>query len=354
MSRRRRSIMAPGSQASRKSETLLPPRAAEPQQPPLLQVESVSKLYAIRRWLRAPRFVHALRGVSLYLGRGETLGVVGETGSGKTTLARVILRLTQPTLGQIAFDGEPITDLSERALRALRRRFQPIFQDPRASLNPHLSVERIVSEGLRIHQLESGPSERNRLFELLDQVGISRNTLKYQPRELSAGERQRVAIARALAVQPELLVCDEPVSALDTSVQAQIVNLLLDLQQRHALAYLFISHDIRLVRFVSHRIAVMYAGCIVETGPASTLTESPLHPYTRALLNAVPEVDPDKRRLRIVLEGEPPDPMKPSTGCSFLPRCPRALADVCDKTPPPLEPATPASDQLVACYNPYR
>ncbi len=319
---------------------------------PLLQVENLSKLYAVRRWLRRPRFAHALQGVSLHIERGETLGLIGETGCGKTTLARTILRLTPPTLGQIAFEGEPITDLTDAQLRPLRRRMQPIFQDPRSALNPRMKIRDIVAEGLRIHHLDEAKSETERVEQLLTQVGLPQDLADRMPVELSAGERQRVALARALAVRPDLLVCDEPVSALDASVQAQIINLLLDLQSEFGIAYLFISHDVRLVRFVSHRLAVMYLGRIVETGPTELLANHPRHPYTRALFNAVPEIEPSRRRLRILLEGEPPDAFDPPSGCNFHPRCPRAERGMCDGEPPALQETEPGSGHFFACYNP--
>ncbi|MEN9579341.1 MAG: peptide transporter ATP-binding protein [Pseudomonadota bacterium] len=320
----------------------------------LLHVDHLTKVYAIRRWLRRTRFLHALTDVSLYLARGETLGIVGETGSGKSSLAKIILRLLPPTLGQIVFAGRNITEYSEAAMRPLRRRLQPIFQDPNSTLNPRLSVGDIIAEGLRIHHLRpSGDAEKARVLELLGQVGLAAAVFDRLPGDLSAGERQRVAIARALAVEPELLICDEPVSALDVSVQAQIANLLLDLQQEFHLSYLFISHDLKLVCFLSHRIAVMYMGRIVETGPSETLAAKRSHPYTRALFNAVPEVLPTQRRLRILLDGEPPDPFNPPAGCAFHPRCPQATPGTCDQATPPLEEWGEGSGHFIACFNPH-
>lgn len=322
--------------------------------PPLLQVDDLTKVFAVRRWLRRTQFVRAVRDVSLHIGAQETLGIVGESGSGKSTLARAILRLTSPSYGQIAFEGRNITELPESALRPIRRHMQPVFQDAYAALNPRQRVAEIVSEGLRIHHLSrSSEAEAASVHSLLKRVGLAPQIGSIYPGSLSAGERQQVVIARALGVKPRLLICDEPVSALDVSVQAQIVNLLLDLQRDRGLSYLFISHDINLVRFVSHRIAVMYAGQIIETGETEVVSARRAHPYTRALLNAVPEVNPRARRLKLLLEGDAPDPREPTKGCAFAARCPRVEFGTCDELAPPLHEHTPESGHFVACHYPH-
>lgn len=322
---------------------------------PLLQIDNLTKLYPLpRRWLMPQRFVRALDDVSLYLHPGETLGVIGETGSGKSTLSRCVLRLVEPDFGQIAFEGELISELAGRALRPIRRRLQPIFQDPRASLDPRLSVSEIVAEGVLAHRRAAAVDVRERSARWISRVGLTPDLAARRPGELSAGERQRVAIARALAVEPSLVVCDEPLNALDVSVRARIVNLLLDLQDELGLGYLFISHDIRVVRYLSHRVAVMHLGRIVETGAVADVCEFGAHPYTRALLNAVPETRPGRKRLRILTEGAPPDPSAPPPGCSFHPRCPRAEPGRCDRDVPELHELESGSAHFVACHFPHR
>jgi oligopeptide/dipeptide ABC transporter ATP-binding protein len=293
--------------------------------------------------------VQAVSGVSLAIGRKETLGLVGESGCGKTTLARAVLRLVEKTSGAVRFDGQDLFALAPAELRRMRRRLQIVFQDPYASLNPRLTIGRAIREGLTIHKLAEGAAADRRVRELLDEVGLSADAADNYPHEFSGGQRQRAGIARALAVEPELLVCDEPVSALDVSVQAQVLNLLMDLQARRGLSYLFISHDLAVVRHVAPRVAVMYLGRIVEEGPAEELYARPRHPYTQALLSAVPVPDPLTKRPRIVLPGDPPSPVNPPPGCPFHPRCQHPAKDqTCRDVRPELEERAPGL--RVACH----
>jgi len=316
---------------------------------PLLEVRDLKKHFSGRRGLfsREASPLKAVDGVSFEIHRGETLGLVGESGSGKTTTGRAILRLTEPTAGEVRFHGEDVGAMDGEALRAFRRKAQIIFQDPYGSLNPRLTVGGAIREVLHVHGLATG-SEDARVAELLELVGLHPSHAGRYPHEFSGGQRQRVGIARALAVEPELIVCDEPVSALDVSVQAQVVNLLASLQDRLGLAYLFIAHDLGVVEHVSDRIAVMYLGRIVEMADAEALVRSPRHPYTRALLSAVPVPEPGRRRDRIVLPGDVPSPVDPPAGCPFHPRCPHPARDrACEEAVPPLEPKAPG--HLAAC-----
>lgn len=313
---------------------------------PLLEVRGLVKQFDTHRggvFGLGRKAVRAVDGVSFKIYQGETLGLVGESGCGKSTLARTILFLEQPTAGEILFQGQPLT---AGRVRDLRRRAQIVFQDPYSSLPPRMKVGNIIGDPLLIHGLERGASLRNRVAQLLMDVGLKADDANRYPHELSGGQRQRVGIARALAVQPSLVIADEAVSSLDVSVQAQILNLLKDLQERHQLAYLFVSHDLGVVKYMSHRIAVMYLGQIVELTTSDNLYRQPLHPYTRALFSAIPTLH-QTRQQRVPLRGEPPDPGNPPPGCKFHPRCPIAQA-ICRHESPPLKEWLPG--HLAACH----
>lgn len=302
----------------------------------LLEVRNLRVHFPVRSGVfgRARGVVKAVDGVSFSVAPGQTVGLVGESGCGKSTLARALVRLVPVTGGQILYEGRDVTALNGAALRAWRRQVQMIFQDPYSSLDPRMTVGQTIGEAFDIHGLaRNGAERRARLEKLLLDVGLEGSHADRYPHELSGGQRQRVGVARALAVEPKLLVCDEPVSALDVSIQAQIVNLLQDLQQRHGLAYLFIAHDLAVVEHLSRRILVMYLGRIVEAGEAREVCHQPRHPYTQALLSAVPVVDPDQKRARVLLPGDLPSPIAPPPGCPFHPRCPVAEARCRAETP---------------------
>ena len=318
----------------------------------LLEAIDLVKHFPLRR--RSDEVVHAVDGVSLEVLRGETLGIVGESGCGKSTLGRLLVRLHTPTSGTVTFDGKDITTLSRRALRPFRRELQMIFQDPYASLNPRKRVGQIVGDPFRIHRSGSPAEIRRKVLALLDVVGLAAHHVNRYPHEFSGGQRQRIGVARALALNPQLIVADEPVSALDVSIQAQVVNLLDDLQDEFSLTYVFIAHDLGVVRHVSDRIAVMYLGVIVELAPSDELYARPVHPYTEALLSAIPTIEMDEdgepaKGTRIVLEGEVPSPIDPPPACRFHPRCPYAT-EICRVERPPL--VDHGNGRFAACHHP--
>lgn len=301
----------------------------------LVKVEGLTKNFAIRKGVlsRVVGSVRAVEDVSFDIHRGEILGLVGESGSGKSTVARLLLRLVEPTAGRVVFDGNDLVDLDPQALRALRRRMQIIFQDPFASLNPRMSVGTIVGEAFDIHGLAKGPKRREAVANLLQQVGLQADAMWRYPHEFSGGQRQRIGIARALAAGPSFLIADEPVAALDVSVQAQVLNLLQELQERLRLTILFISHDLSVVELIADRVIVMYLGRVMEVAPSRELYRSPRHPYTRALLSAVPDAVPGAKRERMILKGDVPSPLNPPSGCVFRSRCPFALSACAEAVP---------------------
>jgi len=348
-------VTSDGNDAGRPPAPMEAPRAAPPVSSPgdsddaLLRVVDLKKYFPIRRGVfsRVRGHVYAVDGVSFEVGRGQTLGLVGESGCGKTTAGRTILRLIEPTAGRVVFDGTDLFGVPRAAMRAMRR-LQIIFQDPFGSLNPRMSVAGIVGEGLKVHKMGTRAERRERVRALLERVGLAPDAASRYPHEFSGGQRQRIGIARALALNPEFIVCDEPVSALDVSIQAQIINLLEDLQRDLNLSYLFIAHDLSVVEHISDAVAVMYLGRIVEYAACDELFEHPLHPYTRALLSAVPVADPKSGRKRIVLGGDVPSPSNPPPGCPFHPRCPEAQP-ACASQVPRLLQAADRPPHTVSC-----
>jgi oligopeptide transport system ATP-binding protein len=316
----------------------------------LLQAVNIVKYFPIKGgvFMKEIAAVKAVDGVSLTIGEGETVGLVGESGCGKTTFGRAILRLEEPTSGEIYFEGQSILDYDKKKMQALRKKMQIIFQDPFSSLNPRKTVAHIIGEPLLVHGMRSRTKRDERVLELLTVVGLRKEHMRRYPHQFSGGQRQRIGVARALALNPKLIVCDEAVSALDVSIQAQVINLLKDLQNDFGLTYLFISHDLSVVEHVSDRVAVMYLGKIVEFAPSKALYKKPIHPYTQALLSAVPLPDPAlKRNTRIILKGDVPSPIDPPPGCSFHPRCLYAK-ETCSRSEPELKETD--NDHLAACF----
>ncbi|MFP4661430.1 MAG: ABC transporter ATP-binding protein [Halanaerobiales bacterium] len=305
----------------------------------LLEVNNLKKYFPVKAGVFRKTVAHvkAVDDVSFHINEGEALGLVGESGCGKSTTGATILRLLEATAGEVKFEGRDILSLNKRQMREIRKEMQIIFQDPYASLNPRMTVADIVGEPLKIHNLANSKKERlKKVEELLDSVGLTPEQMNRYPHEFSGGQRQRIGVARALAVDPKLIICDEPVSALDVSIQAQVINILQDLQKEFGLTYLFIAHDLSVVKHISDRVAVMYLGKIVEITDKHSLYDNPLHPYTQSLLSAIPEPEPEKKKDRIILEGDVPSPVNPPSGCSFHPRCPKAM-DICSNVEPTLK-----------------
>ncbi len=313
----------------------------------ILVMEEVHKRFPVRAgFFQKKATVHAVSGVTFSVGRGDSFGLVGESGCGKTTLGRLAIRLISPSEGKIYFDGTDITAVTERFLRPIRKKMQVIFQDPFSSLNPRMRVESIIGEGMMVHGLADKKNVRDQVARVLALVGLSPDVMDRYPHEFSGGQRQRICIARAIAVEPDFLVADEPLSALDVSVQAQILNLLMEIRERMGMSFLFISHDLRVVNLFCNRVAVMYLGKIVEMGECSLIFSDPRHPYTKALLSAVPRPVPGRRGKRIILSGDPPSPISPPPGCLFHTRCPIA-EDVCSREVPELR---EVGGRLVSCH----
>jgi len=329
------------------AETMVPANAKRA----LLEVEELTKFFPIRGGVlnRVVNHVKAVNGVSFTVARGEVVGLVGESGSGKTTVGRTLLRLEEPTSGSVRFDGTDITGLDRQEMRRFRKRMQIIFQDPYASLNPREKIRTLIGHALALHRIGTTADREDRIVQLLEQVGLSADYLDRFPHEFSGGQRQRIGIARALAVDPEFVVADEPVSALDVSIQAQVINLLDDLKDQFDLTMLFIAHDLAVVEHICDRVIVMYLGRVMEVAPSRRLYSLPVHPYTKALLSAVPIPEPGRKRDRILLKGDIPSPIDPPSGCVFRTRCPRAIPD-CARVVPPLVEVAPGHH--AACINP--
>jgi peptide/nickel transport system ATP-binding protein/oligopeptide transport system ATP-binding protein len=306
---------------------------------PLIEVRNLKKHFPVKKGVfsRVAGWVRAVDGISFAVAPGETLGLVGESGCGKTTAGRSILRLVEPTSGEVLYNGADLLAAPPAEMRRYRRDLQIIFQDPYSSLNPRMTVGAIVAEGLAVHGIGTRAERAERVKEALKSVGLDPGYVNRYPHEFSGGQRQRIGVARALVLNPRFIVCDEPVSALDVSVQSQVVNLLVELKEKFGIAYLFISHDLSVVQYISDRVAVMYLGEIVETASSEELYRRPLHPYTQALLSAVPVPDPERKRSRIILQGDVPSPLNPPPGCRFHPRCPLAVKGLCDVVAPPLK-----------------
>ncbi|MEC9489051.1 MAG: dipeptide ABC transporter ATP-binding protein [Halanaerobium sp.] len=315
----------------------------------LLEVKNLKKHFPITGGVFGKQIgaVKAVDGVNFFIKPGETLGLVGESGCGKSTTGRVILRLLDATEGEVVFEGRDILSLDKEEMRSLRREMQIIFQDPYASLNPRMTVGNIIGEALEIHNLARGKEKENKVKELLERVGLTSHHMRRYPHEFSGGQRQRIGVARALAVDPKLIICDEPVSALDVSIQAQVINLMQDLQNEFDLTYLFIAHDLSVVKHISDRVAVMYLGKIVELAGKDELYNNPQHPYTQALLSAIPIPDPTVNRERVILEGDVPSPVNPPSGCRFHTRCPKAM-DICKEVEPKFE--DQGDEHFAACH----